>query len=70
MRFNPRRLARFIALRRIGLEEKEAEAARFLFGDRFEEVKAAALARAGTRRSARPPGRKETARRSSSGTRC
>jgi hypothetical protein len=44
MRFNPKRLARFIA--RYGLEEKEAEAARFLFGDRFEEVKAAAMARA------------------------
>ena len=43
-RFNPRRLARFIA--RYGLEESEAAAARFLFGDRFEEVKAAALARA------------------------
>ena len=53
MRFNPRRLARFIA--RYGLEEKEAEAARFLFGDRFEEVKAAALARA-ERAAARAPG--------------
>ena len=52
MRFNPRRLARFIA--RYGLEEKEAEAARFLFGDRFEEVKAAALARA-ERAAARAP---------------
>ena len=54
MRFNPRRLARFIA--KYGLEEKEAEAARFLFGDRFEEVKAAALARAERAARQRAPG--------------
>lgn len=44
-KFNPKRLARFIA--EYGLETKEAEAARFLFGDAvFEKVKQAAAAKA------------------------